>query len=277
MVCGVFAQSNLNQYKYVIVPNKFDFLKEENQYRLNELAHFLFEKYNFTALMEGSDYPEDLTFNRCLALRSDVVKESGMFKTKLKVQLKDCNDRIVYTSAVGESREKDFKMAYNMAMRDAFSSLDALNYNYQPKQNMVSTQPTKVAEAVKTETKQEIQKLKQELEALKKEKETVNVEEKVQGVSKPKVKVEEKAPKVSEAVTATKKETVDVLYAQIIDGGYQLVDSSPKVVYKIKATGLENVFLVEGKSAIIYKNGDSWVLEYHTPNAKISEQLNIKF
>lgn len=276
MVCNAFSQSNLNQYKYVIVPNKFDFLKEENKYRLNELAHFLFEKHNFTALMEGSEYPGDLTFNRCLALRSNIIKESGMFRTKLKIQLKDCNDKIVYTSEAGESREKEFKQAYNIALRAAFNHLEVLNYSYQPKQ-MASTQPTKVAEVSKTETKEEIQKLKQELKTLKKEKETVKDEEKIVEVSEPKVEVAQKTPKASKPVSTTKQSTVDALYAQAIDGGFQLVDSSPKVVYKIKTTGAENVFLVEGKSAIIYKNGDVWVLEHHTANTKISEQLNIKF
>ena len=56
------------------MPNKFDFLKEKNQYQLNALAEFLFEKYGFETLTEGTDYPADLTANRCLALKSDVLK-----------------------------------------------------------------------------------------------------------------------------------------------------------------------------------------------------------
>lgn len=277
VVTSLFAQTNLNNYKYVIVPNKFDFLKEDNQYRLNELAHFLFNKYGFTAVMEGSEYPEDLMIDRCLALRSDALKESGMFKTKLKVTLKDCNDRIVYTSEVGESREKEFNIAYNKALREAFKSFETLNYKYEPKQNLVASQPTKVVEDVKTETKAEIEKLRQEIETLKKAKEAAKVQEKVAEVETPKVEVETKENKVSQPVATEKNVSSDVLYAQAIANGFQLVDSAPKVVYKIKNTGLNNVFMVEGKSAIIYKNGDNWVLEHHTSNAKIVEKLNIKF
>ena len=84
------AQSNLNDYKYVIVPNKFDFLKEADKYQLNSLTKFLFNKYGFTALLENENYPEDLAKNMCLGLRSDVISESGMFKTKLRVELKNC-------------------------------------------------------------------------------------------------------------------------------------------------------------------------------------------
>ena len=44
-ISGAFSQTNLNNYKYVIVPKKYDFLKEEDQFRLNGLTKFLFEKY----------------------------------------------------------------------------------------------------------------------------------------------------------------------------------------------------------------------------------------
>ncbi|SEQ71941.1 hypothetical protein SAMN05421824_2125 [Hyunsoonleella jejuensis] len=277
VVASIFAQTNLNNYKYIIVPNKFDFLKEDNQYRMNELAQFLFDKYGFTALMEGSEYPEDLTLNRCLALRSNVLKESGMFKTRLKVTLKDCNDRIVFTSNTGESREKEFKVAYNEAIRDAFATFQTLNYEYEPNRNLISFQSSVATEKVKTETKEEIEKLRQEIETLKNAKETPKGEGKVAEVSiTPQGKVVPKE-QVLQSAAAKNSASSNVLYAQAIPNGFQLVDSSPKVVYRIKNTGLNNVFIVEGKSAIIYKNGAHWILELHTENEKSLEELNIKF
>jgi hypothetical protein len=87
-----FSQSNLNDYKYVIVPTKYDFLKGADQYQLNSLTKFLFNKYGFTAIMEDEPFPEDLANNRCLAMDAKVEKESGLLKTKLKVSLKDCNN-----------------------------------------------------------------------------------------------------------------------------------------------------------------------------------------
>ena len=110
MICffisSISSQTNLNEYKYIIVSKKYDFLKEADQYQLNSLSKFLFNKYGFTALMEGEVYPEDLIRNRCLALKADALKNTGMFKTKLNIELTDCNDRVVYVSDVGESREK---------------------------------------------------------------------------------------------------------------------------------------------------------------------------
>ena len=126
---SVLAQKGINNYKYVIVPNKYDFLKEKDQYQLNSLSQFLFNKHGFVAVMEGGDYPEDLALNRCLAMRADVIKGSGMFSTKLNVILKDCNDKQIFESALGESREKEYKVAYNIALRKAFKSFETVNYS----------------------------------------------------------------------------------------------------------------------------------------------------
>ncbi|XMO85195.1 hypothetical protein AAFN75_10390 [Algibacter sp. AS12] len=266
----VFAQANINNYKYVIVSKKYDFLKEKDQYQLNSLTKFLFEKYGFEAVMEGSDYPEELNQNRCLALFSDVTKEPGMFKTRLAVAFKDCNDKLVYTSEMGESREKEFKTAYNLALRDAFKSIEALNYKYVPNENWVSkaTQPQ-----VKTETTEQIQHLKKEIELLKQEKEAKVAEVNMpKSLAKPKVVAQKPVEDVAVIQGAS-----NVLYAQAIDNGFQLVDSSPKVVYRIKSTNLKDVYIVEGSSAIVYKKGNDWVIEYYAGASLEQETLNIKF
>lgn len=280
IVTSVFSQSNLNNYKYIIVPNKFDFLKEKDQYQLNSLAKFLFEKYGFKTLIEGENYPEDLLVNRCLGLKSDVFKESGMFKTKLSIELKDCFDKVVYKSKLGESREKEFAKSYNLALRDAFNSFKDLNYNYQPS-DAITTLATQKAE-IKNEVSKEIEQLKQEIQNLKKEKtEVVKTEPEVVVEESPTASVVPAVIRVKEEVETVKaiavKETSNVLYAQEIINGFQLIDSTPKVVYKIKNTGLDNVFLVEGKSAILYKKGAHWILEYYLNNTLKQDTLNIKF
>ena len=43
----IIGQRSLNEYKYVTVPNKFDFLKSDDQYQLNSLTKFLLEKKVF--------------------------------------------------------------------------------------------------------------------------------------------------------------------------------------------------------------------------------------
>lgn len=277
IVTSVFSQSNLNEYKYVVVSKQFSFLKEPNQYRVNGLAEFLFNKYNFSAFMEGGEYPHDYYDNRCLALKADVVKESGMFKTKLKVLLKNCNDQVIYTSPIGESRNKDFGKAYNEALRNAFKVFETMDYKYEPREKTIVSNNSSVVS--------EIQKLKPEIQTLKDQKEVaaVKVEETkvIENTTQvyKQIKVAEK--RIDEEVKAITKRVenhdVETLYAQEIKNGYQLVDSSPKVVFKIKNTSLEGVYLVEGKNAIVYRKGSRWVVEFYENESLKKEILNIKF
>ena len=133
----VLAMSNsskgqsLNDYKYVIVPEKFDFLKESDKYQLNSLTKFLFEKYGFEAYLERSKgIPLDYTRNSCNVLYAEVLDDSGMINTKLRVELLDCRNNIVFTTEEGISKAKDYKEAYHAALREAFISLKEVNYTY---------------------------------------------------------------------------------------------------------------------------------------------------
>ena len=92
---------------------------------------------------------------------------------------------------------------------------------------------------------------------------------------------------IKNCVVAVKVETVNtpaikevpssILYAQAIENGFQLVDSSPKVVYRIRKTSIVDVYLVEGKNATVYKRGADWILEYYENNVLKQDFLNIKF
>lgn len=126
-----FAQNDLNAYKYIIVPNSYEFLKgDKDKYELNSLTQFLFEKYGFETKFENIEYPNDLLANPCLAVRADVVDKSKLFITKLVVELRDCHNKIVFTSIEGKSKQKEYKKTYQEALRNAFVSIEGLNYNY---------------------------------------------------------------------------------------------------------------------------------------------------
>src|SRR5690606_6747246 len=130
----------------------------------------------------------------------------------------------------------------------AFQELETIGYTYTPSSN----RPTNSLPVAKTETKSEvadeIQQLREEIQNLKEEKKA----EAATVVQQDKPKAIAETPKNPNTPEA-KKEFSGVLYAQAIENGFQLVDSSPKVVYKIKNTSMENVFLVEGKNATLYK------------------------
>lgn len=264
------AQININDYKYVIVPNKFDFLNEPDQYRLNTLTKVLLEKHGFTTIMEDEKFPDDAVLNNCLSLKANVLNESGVFNSKLKVQLKNCKNEVVFTTAIGSSREKMYQVAYTLALRQAFRSFHTINYQYQENPDILaySKNGNKVDNI-------EIEKLKEEIKVLKEEKEAQN------NVAKNVAKVDTtliEDTKVIESITKVEETVaVDVLTAVRIANGYQLKDNALQVVYTIKKTGIPNVYIVEDKEAIIYMLNASWVMEYYQNEKLQSKTYTIKF
>lgn len=128
-----FSQNELNGYKYILVPKKYDFLKGvEDRYRLNSLTKFLFNKYGFTAIFEDEEYPHDLLLNPCLGLEVGIANNSKLLSTRLIIELNDCYNKVIYTSLEGGSRVKEYEKAYQEALRGAFESLKDLNYKFDP-------------------------------------------------------------------------------------------------------------------------------------------------
>lgn len=262
------AQVNLNDYKYVSIPNKFEFLKEANQYRLNELTQFLFQKHGFTTIMEEDVLPKDAINNGCLVLNADVLNDSGMFKTKLKVELKNCNGEIVFSSLEGTSRDKKYNVAYNEALRGAFKSFEVLNYKYVPNEKAIALAK------VEDEKEEEIKKLKEKIKELKETETKTNVkivEKAKEVIKKPVIKETTKEEVVEKAITN------NILYAQPKNTGFQLVDTTPKVIYTIFPSGREGVYIVKGIDAIIYKETSRWIIAEQKGNSLEKKTLNIKF
>jgi hypothetical protein len=108
-----FAQS-VNDYKYAIVPSKFEFLKDKDQYRLNTLTKMLMEKYGFVTYFDTDILPTEVAESNCNNVYVDVQNTGNMFSTKLIVVLKDCKNAILFTSLEGKSREKEGGKASSM-------------------------------------------------------------------------------------------------------------------------------------------------------------------
>jgi len=134
-------------YKVVIMPKKFDILKEENQYNLNVLCKSYFEKEGFEVFYSSDDLPIELVNNKCNALFLNLLDDSSMLKTKVKVELKDCQNNLILVSEEGETREKNLSKAYNEAIRIALISLTGKT-NIKNTTNFVRSKPNKDSEIV---------------------------------------------------------------------------------------------------------------------------------
>lgn len=125
------GQTTISDYKYAIVPSKFDFLKEKDQFRLNTLTKLFMEKYGFKTFFDTDIQPVDAGNNTNLFVL--VENTSGFITTKIKIILKDYKGKVLCTSEIGQSKEKEYHLAYNEAFRKAFKSFENLNYCYNPK------------------------------------------------------------------------------------------------------------------------------------------------
>lgn len=141
---GGFGQT-INNYKYVIVPLKFDFLPRENQYRLNTFTKMNLNSLGFTAFYELEEIPQDINKDRCNFLYADVENVKGMLATKVFITFKNCQNKVIYKSEVGTSRVKEFEKAYQEALKAAFVTIQ---YSYEGNLEI----PTSVSIASATET-----------------------------------------------------------------------------------------------------------------------------
>jgi hypothetical protein len=237
------AQKDINNYKYVIVPLKYDFLNEKDQYRLNTLTRHLFKQKGFVTFFDEEQFPEELNKDRCKALFANVENaKGGLFATKVDITLKDCFGKEVFRTETGSSRKKDFKEAYVEAVREAFSSIEVMDYKYQPLEEKNEKDDDVIESAVDI------------------------------------VEVEAKEPEVKPSTESVEIESKDTtLYAQEKPYGYQVVDATPKVVMQLLTTSAQNVFLVKDKNAIVYKEDGFWYYSENNGELKEPKTLDIKF
>ncbi len=145
-----FTQAqHISSYQFVVIPAEFDFQKEPNQYQLNELLKFLFEKEGFEAYLDNETFPATLSANPCKALRARVKDDSGLFRTKLFIELRDCNNNEIFITPEGVSKLKDYQQAYHEALREAFKAVSNLGYNYEKEDNVVEVTAVPPAEEEK--------------------------------------------------------------------------------------------------------------------------------
>jgi len=251
ILCSVvgLAQS-VNDYKAVIVPLRYDFIKTDNQYRLATLTKSNLLKAGFEAYYTNEQLPDGLT-DRCQVLYIDVKKDNAFLVTKLFIQLKDCYGQVVYTSEVGKSKEKEYEVAYKESLDNAFKSLYALHYKYSGK----SVAPAKTPVVQK------------------------NTAETLAAASV--VAPAAVAVKVATPTTVSPDlKDPNLLYAQPTESGYQLIDKTPKVVMKLFKTSQANVYIATKdnvQGSLILKEDGQWYFESYQNDKLVSEKIVVKF
>ncbi|MBB6111969.1 hypothetical protein SAMN05421821_11574 [Mucilaginibacter lappiensis] len=251
---SVYAQNTINNYKYVVVPEKFSFLKQNDQYGLNSLTKALLAEKGFTVYLDNNELPSEIANNKCQALNAEVLEKSSMFTTSLTLLLKDCQGNIVFKTKEGKSREKEYRVSYNLALRDAFTSLDAVQYAYNGKNNEQQVQPTVAATTTIT---------------------TANTPAKT-AIAPPQATASMVSAKT---VQMQPNQPAGTLYAQVIANGYQLIDTTPKIVLTLLKTSVQDYFIANNgtSNGIVLKKNNEWFFEYYQDGKLTSEKLMVKF
>ena len=257
---------SLNNYKYVLVPDKFEEFKEPNQYRLNGLTQHLFTQNGFDTYLGKGNLPEEALKNNCLVLTAEIIKKSTFFTTKVALQLKNCKGEVIYTSTYGSSREKKYKVAYNEALRIAASHLKKINYKY----DQGDFELTKIeADAEKNQLKAEIENLKKEKNAL--EQDAKNNKEELLDSNIPDAEVKELPPSSFYAKLRQKEGWVD----------YNIFDEKGILYFVFYSTGKKDTFLVQqdnnDKKMLCFKEGDLWHLVSRSETSMEIKVIKIKF
>jgi hypothetical protein len=235
---NVYSQNSLNNYKYVFVPERFDFFKSNDQYGLNSLTKMLLEDKGFTVIMGNAEMPPQVAANKCNALNTEVTERKGFFVTSLTFVLKDCQGNVLFKSKEGKSREKEWPAAYTEALQDAFSSLKTVPYKYDSTALAQAPAPVTTAPAAVAATPA--------------------------------------APKAT--ASPVNMEAIGTLYAQPTDNGFQLVDTTPQKILTLLKTSQPDYYIAEGPlNGVVFKKNEEWLYEYYKDNKLISQKLQIKF
>lgn len=246
LVSATGFSQNLNDYKYAMVPAKFSFLKEENQYNLNLLTKMYLQKYGFETYYNTEMLPTDFAATNCNKIFVDIVNSSNMFTTKLKVVIKDCKNIVLATSQEGTSRDKEYYVAYNEALRMAFDNFGLLKtHKFQESQKRfgINGEPSSTIMATKK---------------------TDNLQENINFKGTP----------------ATNTIFVKKYNVVATENGYNLITvASDYKIFQIFKTSSDDVYIAnrDNVSGILIKKVDSWFFEYYQNKQFVSEKIEVAF
>ena len=108
-----FAQQN----KAIIISNKYEFQKEKNTYNINNMLKAILVSNNYQVFFDDEILPAEIAQNRCNALTGVLLDNSNFLVTKLKFQIRDCKNNLLFETAEVKTREKDYQNAYIETVR----------------------------------------------------------------------------------------------------------------------------------------------------------------
>lgn len=119
-----FYGQQVSDYQYIYIPEKFND-QDVNKYGLNDLLQLKLKQKKFKVITESKEnWPAELLQNPCQILTADLLNTSNMFKNKLKVEFKNCDNKTI-ASVDGISSIKEFEPGMREALEVAAKKIPA--------------------------------------------------------------------------------------------------------------------------------------------------------
>ena len=211
LIAVVKAQT-VSDYKYIVIPAEFNDFKDNKAYGLSNLLEKSLKAKKYTVLSSTkNDWPSDALMNPCSILNTDLLNDKSMFRNKLILQFKDCNNKVVFNEK-GSSMIKEFEPGFQDALKQTLVKIPVSN---------PTTTVNKIAETTFTEP------IKKELQGSK------------------------EAILQTSNVVRYSNGTISVQKIQIDNNQFILVDGNSSVPFAtFKSTTKEGVFNEKGSSMI---------------------------
>ena len=230
----------VSDYKYILIPQEFNDFKENRSYNLNGILEKSLKGKKYTVLPETkSNWPADALSNPCQVLSAEVLDDKSMFRNRVIVQFKDCNNQIVLAQK-GISTIKEFEPGFQDALKRAIIQIPVSN----PSVAMEKIAESKPQETVKTS----------------------EVTKSIETVSEP--------TKTAQRYTNGK---LTLQKIQIEDSQFILIDGNSSVPFAtFKSTAKKDVYRVKlgtGESTIGYYDNGNIVIEMPKNNGEFSNEI----
>lgn len=240
----------VSDYKYILVPSELSDFKENRSYGLNKMLENSLKGKKYTILTENKSlWPADALGNACKVLSADILNDKSMFRNKVILQFKDCNNQVVLAEK-GSSTIKDFEPGYKDAVKLALVKIPVSNPSSKI-EDLPENKPQEIARPQETVKSQESAKSKE--------------------ISKPK----EVSP-TSSAQRYTKG-NLTLQKIKIADDQFILVDGNSSVPFAtFKSTAKKDVYRVKlgsGESTIGYYENGNIIIEMPKSNGEFSNEV----
>ncbi|EKT4498018.1 hypothetical protein SL053_000954 [Flavobacterium psychrophilum] len=238
-----YSQSSLNDYEMAIIPSKFEFQKEDNQYRISSTIKAFLKQKGFEAYVSTDVLPEGFLDYNCNKIFVNVLEENTLFSTRIKIEFKNCKQLVLFTTDLGESREKELGKGYNQALLLALKSFDKARYKFSGK----TYYDEEAQEKIKS---RDVHSISSEVTKITKSEKGVTYE---------------KVTKQDALVTSE-------VFVKVVNQANQ----QELLLYK---TSREGIYLCNqnGKNGVVFAKDEVWFFEYLENGKLISEKLDVNF